>query len=104
MPYLLCISGAIVIPVEFGDISPATNGLPNLSVVIQQGRQDGRLLATPGKFYQPEITSNLVNTLRTGGSSARVVISEKAEEAQLQHFIRFQNDLSAGKLVCHSTL
>lgn len=56
----------------------------------------------PGKFYQERWALALLNTLRTGGSSARVVPAHGADENQIQHFERFRARLEAGELVRRS--
>lgn len=53
----------------------------------------------PGKFYSQQAAMALLDTLRTGGSSGKVVTDIDSTENQRTHFDRFCSRLNAGELV-----
>lgn len=53
----------------------------------------------PGKFYREEIARTLIDTLQSGGSSARVEAAEHVDSKQREHWERFHTRLEAGELV-----
>lgn len=57
-----------------------------------------------GKFYQPQPALSLLDTLRTGGSSAKMVLASNATDEQQGHFQHFRSRLQSGELVCSDTV
>lgn len=53
----------------------------------------------PGKFFQDTNALKLLDTVRTGGPSARAAISDGATEEEKAHFARFRSRLNQGELV-----
>jgi hypothetical protein len=53
----------------------------------------------PGKFYIQQAAMALLDTLRTGGSSGKVVTAPNSTDDQRAHFDRFCSRLNAGELV-----
>lgn len=81
----------------------ATVSLPlDLTVVSQS--LDALICDKPngpsGKFFLDVNARKLLDTVRTGGPSARASISESASEEQKAHFARFRSRLDQGELVC----
>jgi hypothetical protein len=69
-------------------------GSPSLDAVVAANPK-----GPPGKFYREEVASTLLDTLRSGGSSARIEVGEVVDEKEKQHFERFRSRLEGGELV-----
>jgi len=67
--------------------------LPSLGTIITQTPR-----SPPGKFYKPEPGAILLDTLKTGGPSARLVLKEANDEIAVQHFSRFRQRLENGDI------
>lgn len=85
-PFYLNLDSSITIPIVL--TSPSSS--------IDKGMGQGD---PPGKFYQPEPALSLLNTLRTGGSSAKFEVASSATEEQKGHFVVFRSRLQSGELV-----
>lgn len=53
----------------------------------------------PGKFYSQQAAMTLLDTLRTGGPSGKVVTDTITTEDHMTHFDLFCSRLNAGELV-----
>jgi hypothetical protein len=62
--------------------------------IISQGSK-----GPPGKFYHEQPALTLLDTVRTGGQSARIVPESNSDENVAQHFDRFRARLEGGDLV-----
>lgn len=90
-PFFINLDSSISIPVFLVDIWP-----PNTSpfAVGSKGHH------VPGKFYKVEPSLSLLDTVRTGGPSAQVVVLENVADEIKQHFERFAARLEVGDVVC----
>ncbi|KAL4253147.1 hypothetical protein ABKN59_004145 [Abortiporus biennis] len=87
------LDAGISVPVTLKDIYPSDDpSMKPLSELTTSG------IGPSGKFYKGEFALELMKTLRTGGSCARIVASDKATEAQKNNFQRFQQRLHEGDL------
>jgi hypothetical protein len=91
--FSLSLDSSVTIPIILKDVYQVT-GSPSLDAVVTANSK-----GPPGKFYREEVASTLLNTLRSGGSSARVEVGENMDENHKQHFERFRGRLEAGELV-----
>lgn len=91
--FSLSLDSAVAVPIVLKDLyqTPDVAALDNIVAANPRG--------PPGKFYREEIAKTLVNTLRSGGSSARVEVEDDGNENQKQHFERFRSRLEAGEMV-----
>jgi hypothetical protein len=56
-------------------------------------------MGPPGKFYSKQAAMAVLDTLRTGGPSAKITIGTDATDDQKKHFEHFRMRLNAGELV-----
>jgi hypothetical protein len=91
--FSLSLDSSVTVPITLKDVYQIT-GSPSLDAVVTANPK-----GPPGKFYREEVASTLLNTLRSGGSSARVEVGESMDENHKQHFERFRGRLDAGELV-----
>lgn len=73
------------------DVSLCPSGAPALELSVNKG--------PPGKFYDEKASPALLNTLRTGGPSARIVINDDSTDEHKRTFELFYSRLKAGELV-----
>ena len=90
-PFFVKLDSSISIPVFLVDISP-----PNTSPFAVGSKGPN----IPGKFYKLEPSLSLLDTMRTGGPSAQVVVLENVADEIKQHFERFAARLEVGDVVC----
>lgn len=86
-PFLINLDSSISIPVLLVDISP-----PNTSLFAVGSKGPN----VPGKFYKVERCLSLLDTMRTGGPSAQVVVLENVADETKRHFERFAARLEVG--------
>lgn len=53
----------------------------------------------PGKFYTPQAAMTLLDTVRTGRASGKVVADPNTTDGQKVHFDHFCSRLKGGELV-----
>jgi hypothetical protein len=91
----LNLDSSVSVPVILRDVNPSSSfESPPLESIISNASK-----SPPGKFYKPESGAVLLNTLKTGGPSARLMLTETADSIAIQHFDRFQRRLQAGDIV-----
>ncbi|KAK7020520.1 Chromodomain Y-like protein 2 [Favolaschia claudopus] len=86
-PFSLKLDTTIVVPLDLIDVHNSLN------TIIKEDAS-----GPPGKFFKSPNAMKLLDTIRTGGPSARVVISSGATEEQQAHFKRFRSRLDQGDL------
>jgi hypothetical protein len=91
--FSLSLDSSVAVSVVLKDIYQVT-GSPSLDAVVTANPK-----GPPGKFYRQEVASALLDTLRSGGSSAWIEVGEAVDENTRQHFERFRNRLEEGELV-----
>jgi len=82
---LLKLDTTVILPLNLTDV------YQSLDTVI---KGDG----PPGKFFKDTNAIKLLDTVRTGGPSARAALREDATEDQKAHFARFRSRLDQGEL------
>lgn len=83
------------LPVVLRDVYPAkVPSLKSLNTII-----DNASRGPAGKFYRGEHATALVNAFKAEGSCARIVLDEKANDKQKQHFERLILRLKEGDVV-----
>lgn len=92
--FLLTLDASTSIPVALVDLSSSISGSQSLDYIVGKSPK-----GPPGKFYREQFALALINTLRTGGHSARVVPTPDAWDNQKLHFERFRARLDEGELV-----
>ncbi|THU88410.1 hypothetical protein K435DRAFT_314458 [Dendrothele bispora CBS 962.96] len=90
-PFLLNLDTSVSVPVELAEIS--TTNASNLDSIIATSSK-----GPPGKFYAKEGALKVLDTLRSGGSSARIIPSGAATDQQKTDFERFFQRLSQDEL------
>jgi hypothetical protein len=93
-PFFLSLDSSVSVPVLLTAVSPSPSGAPSLDFIVEKTPK-----GPPGKFYQEQSALALLDTLRTGGPSARIVPDSSATDGQKQHFERFRTRLDTGELV-----
>lgn len=88
---MLPLDNSVTVPVLLTDVL-STNG-PSLDFIVGS-------TGPPGKFYGPDAALTLLNTIRAGGPSARIVIGDSCSNEDEKHFERFCARLHSGDLVC----
>ncbi|KAJ7509989.1 hypothetical protein B0H11DRAFT_1957091 [Mycena galericulata] len=86
-PFFLKLDATVSLPL---DLTAATQSLDTLICDKPNGPS--------GKFFMDVNARKLLDTVRTGGPSARASISENASEEQKAHFSRFRSRLDQGEL------
>ncbi|KZT26474.1 hypothetical protein NEOLEDRAFT_1131967 [Neolentinus lepideus HHB14362 ss-1] len=82
-PFLLSLNPETAVPIALKDISLGSSiEQPSLDTVIAKCQSKG----PPGKLYKDP---SILTTLRTGGSSARVVLHDTAEDKHTEIFSEF---------------
>ncbi|THU89556.1 hypothetical protein K435DRAFT_969074 [Dendrothele bispora CBS 962.96] len=90
-PFLLNLDTSVSVPVELAEIS--TTNASNLDSIIATSSK-----GPPGKFYAKEGALKVLDTLRSGGSSARIIPSGAVTDQQKTDFERFFQRLSQDEL------
>ncbi|KAK7467215.1 hypothetical protein VKT23_004273 [Stygiomarasmius scandens] len=88
-PFLLNLDISVSVPVELADSSAGTN----LDAAVASSSK-----GPPGKFYANESALRVLDTLRSSGSSARVIPSRDATDSHKSDFERFLQRLSEDEL------
>ncbi|KAA1471087.1 hypothetical protein DENSPDRAFT_837013 [Dentipellis sp. KUC8613] len=89
LPYVVSLDPARAVPVTLKDISASGSlGLTALDAILKPGPK-----GPPGKLYRHNAASSVLDTLTTGGSSARMVPHENATEDQRSLFAKLQAQL-----------
>ncbi|KZT70133.1 hypothetical protein DAEQUDRAFT_725756 [Daedalea quercina L-15889] len=83
------------VPVRLKDTYPPGSQLEHQAFQSNPG--------PPGKFYKNEHVPAVLQTLRTEGSTARLVLDGAADESHREHFARFCSRLHAGELFVELT-
>ncbi|KAJ6597007.1 hypothetical protein DFH09DRAFT_108853 [Mycena vulgaris] len=86
-PFLLKLDATVGVPLDLTDISQSLD-----TIICKESS------GPPGKFFLDTNARTLLDTVRTGGPSARVTINEGATEEQKTHFARFRSRLDQGEL------
>lgn len=89
----MTIDVAKKIPVVLTDLSP--NDASILDKIVRNASG-----GPPGKFYSNNAALAILDTLRTGGPSAKVIPSPNATESETQELGGFSERLSLNELVC----
>ncbi|KII88415.1 hypothetical protein PLICRDRAFT_124713 [Plicaturopsis crispa FD-325 SS-3] len=92
--FSLSLTSSVAVPVSLKDIQPATTSpdlLPLDTIVARSPK------GPPGKIYTEQCALAMIGALRTGGSSARVVLNTDDEKLKA-HFERFSARLQAGDM------
>ncbi|KAJ7741525.1 hypothetical protein DFH07DRAFT_53206 [Mycena maculata] len=86
-PFFLKLDATVSLPLDLTAVSESLDALicdkPN---------------GPSGKFFQNVNARKLLDTVRTGGASAKVSLRESASEEQRAHFARFRSRLDQGEL------
>jgi hypothetical protein len=90
-PSSLNLDSSLSIPILLTATSPSPSGSP-IEFIVGQG-------GPSGKFYQQQAALSLLDTLRTGGPSAKIALDTNATDDQQEHFQRFHSRLQSGDLV-----
>jgi hypothetical protein len=85
-PFSLKLDTTVIVPLDLTDVHQS------LDTMI---KEDG----PPGKFFKDINAIKLLDTVRTGGPSARATIRDDATEEHKAHFARFRSRLDQGELV-----
>ncbi|KAJ7046912.1 hypothetical protein C8F04DRAFT_1062141 [Mycena alexandri] len=86
-PFTLKLDATVILPLDLTDIHQS---LDNKFSETTNG--------PTGKFYKGTNAVKLLDTVRAGGPSARVVLREDATDEQKSHFARFRSRLDEGDL------
>ncbi|KAJ7709790.1 hypothetical protein B0H17DRAFT_238441 [Mycena rosella] len=86
-PFLLKLDATVAVPLELTDVSESLD-----AIICKEAS------GPPGKFFLETNARKLLDTVRTGGPSARAVISGAATEEQKTHLARFRSRLDQGEL------
>ncbi|KAJ7125488.1 hypothetical protein C8R43DRAFT_1135338 [Mycena crocata] len=92
-PFVLKLDALVAVPLELTD---ATQSLDTMICDKPSG--------PPGKFFSNVNGFKLLDTVRTGGPSGRVIIKDSATEEHKAHFTRFRSRLDQGELVLDPSL
>ncbi|KAJ7343367.1 hypothetical protein DFH08DRAFT_224658 [Mycena albidolilacea] len=84
-PFSLKLDTTVIVPLDLTDVHQS------LDAMI---KEDG----PPGKFFKDINAIKLLDTVRTGGPSARATIRDDATEEHKAHFARFRSRLDQGEL------
>lgn len=94
-PFMLALDTSVAVPVLLTDVL-STNG-PSLDFIVGH-------TGPPGKFYGSDAALTLLNTIRAGGPSARIIMGDDSSDENKKHFERFCARLHAGDLVCFRSI
>jgi hypothetical protein len=100
--YSLSLDHAVSTPVKLAEIVTSAHSPLSLDAIIN-GCVERKHYCPPGKFYGKEAALSLVDTLRAGSTSAKVVSSVEADAKQIALFDRFSSLLSDERLVSNLT-
>ncbi|KAF8077868.1 hypothetical protein FPV67DRAFT_1463251 [Lyophyllum atratum] len=89
--FFLNLDTAASIPVILADASPSPPGSPTLELIV--GNK-----GPPGKFYSQKSALALLDTVRTGGPSAKIVPDVSSTSSQQSQFELFHSRLNSGEL------
>lgn len=102
--FFLSFDSSAAAPVRLLCASPDTPDAPTPAPTLDEIIKT-QAKGPAGQFYQQEYAHNLLNTLRSVGPSAKVVLDDsEASDDQRRHYERFQTKLRAGELVCYLLL
>ncbi|GLB34874.1 hypothetical protein LshimejAT787_0204390 [Lyophyllum shimeji] len=90
-PFFINLDTSASIPVILADASPSPSGSPSLGCIVSNK-------GPPGKFYSQKSALALLDTVRTGGPSAKVVPDTYSTPDQRSQFELFHSRLSSGEL------
>ncbi|KAH0583783.1 hypothetical protein H2248_009386 [Termitomyces sp. 'cryptogamus'] len=90
-PFFININSSVSIPVILTDVAPSHPGSPSLEFIIAKR-------GPPGVFYSQSAALVLLDTLRTGGPSAKIGLHPSANLDHKNQFEQFRSRLSAGEL------
>jgi hypothetical protein len=91
--FSLSLDSSVTFPIILKDVYQVT-GSPSLDTVVGTNPK-----GPPGKFYREEVASTLLDTLQSGGSSARIEAGDTVDDNHKRHFERFRGRLETGELV-----
>ncbi|KAJ8699889.1 hypothetical protein PTI98_002966 [Pleurotus ostreatus] len=96
--FFLSFDSSAAAPVRLLCASPDTPDAPTPTPTLDEIIKT-QAKGPAGQFYQQEYAHTLLNTLRSVGPSAKVVLDDsEASDAQKRHYERFQTKLRAGEL------
>ncbi|KAG5220879.1 Chromo domain-containing protein [Salix suchowensis] len=102
--FFLSFDSSAAAPVRLLCASPDTPDAPTPTPTLDEIIKTQAKVPV-GQFYQQEYAHNLLNTLRSIGPSAKVVLDDsEASDDQRRHYERFQTKLRAGELVSYLLL
>lgn len=87
----LSLDSAVSLQVQLKDVHPHGASLAVLG--------EKPVVGPSGKFYRAENALTLLDAMRVGGFSARIVLDPGADETHRCHFDRFRSRMQAGDLV-----
>ncbi|KAG6899740.1 hypothetical protein C0993_007269 [Termitomyces sp. T159_Od127] len=90
-PFFININSLVSIPVILTDVAPLHPGTLSLEFIVANR-------GPPGVFYKQKAALALLDTLRTGGPSAKIGLHPSANSNQKSQFEQFCYRLSAGEL------
>ncbi|KAG6816443.1 hypothetical protein H0H87_005998 [Tephrocybe sp. NHM501043] len=90
-PFYINLDSSASIPVILTDTAPSHPSSPSLELIVANK-------GPPGVFYDHKAALDLLDTLRTGGPSAKIGLHSSATDAHKAHFERFCARLCAGEL------
>ncbi|KAG6839515.1 hypothetical protein H0H93_005351, partial [Arthromyces matolae] len=82
---------SVSIPVVLTKVAPSQPGTPSLETIVAKR-------GPPGVFYDRERAVALLDTLRTGGPSAKIGLDISATPEHKTQFEKFRARLAAGEL------
>ncbi|KAG9226107.1 hypothetical protein CCMSSC00406_0005018 [Pleurotus cornucopiae] len=96
--FFLSFDSSAAAPVRLLCASPDTPDAPTPTPTLDEIIKT-QAKGPAGQFYQQEYAHNLLNSLRSVGPSAKVVLDDsEASDDQRKHYERFQTKLRAGEL------
>ncbi|KAG6874219.1 hypothetical protein C0995_003765 [Termitomyces sp. Mi166 len=90
-PFFININSSVSIPVMLTDVALSHPGSPSLEFIVAKR-------GPPGVFYNQKAALVLLDTLRTGGPSAKIGLHPSASSDHKSQFEQFRSRLSAGEL------
>ncbi|KAJ7449925.1 hypothetical protein FB451DRAFT_744301 [Mycena latifolia] len=86
-PFLLKLDVTVAVPLDLTDVSQSLD-----AIICKESS------GPPGKFFLDVNARRLLDTVRAGGPSARVTVSDAATEGEKSHFTKFRSRLDQGEL------
>ncbi|KAJ3725855.1 hypothetical protein EV361DRAFT_984646 [Lentinula raphanica] len=90
-PFSVTLDVSKKLPVMLTDLSP--EDAPVLDKIVHNASK-----GPPGKFYSDKSALTILDTLHTGGASAKVILSPNATESETQEFEKLNERLSRNEL------